>query len=40
MQAGLTKRFMKLEDIAMLTDMLAPKKRGYYKRRIDNDSQL
>lgn len=32
MQAGLTKRFMKIEDIVMLTDIEAPKKRGTYKK--------
>lgn len=31
MQAGLTKRFMKIEDIVMLADIEAPKKRGNYK---------
>ncbi len=32
MQAGLTKRFMKIEDIVMLADIEAPKKRGSYKK--------
>ncbi|MBD0366737.1 MAG: DDE-type integrase/transposase/recombinase [Flavisolibacter sp.] len=36
MQAGLTKRPMTLEDIAMLADIEAPKKRGSYKKRNDN----
>ena len=31
-QAGLTKRFMKLEDIAMLADIKTPKKRGNYNK--------
>ena len=33
MQAGLTKRVMKLEDIAMLADIKAPKERGSYKKK-------
>jgi IS1 family transposase len=33
MQAGLTKRFMKIEDIAMLADIEAPKERGSYKKK-------
>lgn len=33
MQAGLTKRVMTFEDIAMLTEMEAPKKRGPYKKK-------
>ncbi len=33
MQAGLTKKPMTLEDIAMLTDVQAPKKRGSYKKK-------
>lgn len=32
MQAGLTKKVMKVEDIAMLADIEAPKKRGSYKK--------
>lgn len=32
MQAGLTKRFMKIEDIVMMADIEAPKKRGTYKK--------
>lgn len=35
MQAGLTKRVMKVEDIAMLADIEAPKKRGTYKKQIN-----
>lgn len=35
MQAGLTKRPMTLEDIALLADIEAPKKRGAYKKKID-----
>lgn len=34
MAAGLTKRFMSIEDIANLVSIEAPKKRGTYKRRI------
>jgi IS1 family transposase len=34
MQAGLTKKPMTLEDIAMLCDYEAPKQRGTYKKRI------
>lgn len=30
MQAGLTKRFMKIEDIANLPHIEAPRKRGAY----------
>lgn len=33
MQAGLTKKPMTLEDIAMLTDVQAPPKRGSYKKK-------
>jgi hypothetical protein len=33
MQAGLTKRVMSIEDICMLADIEAPKKRGSYKRK-------
>lgn len=33
MQAGLTKRVMSVEDIGMLADIEAPKKRGTYKKR-------
>lgn len=33
MQAGLTKRVMSVEDIAMLTDIQAPQKRGAYKKK-------
>jgi len=32
MQAGLTKRVMKIEDIANLAQIEAPKKRGTYKK--------
>jgi IS1 family transposase len=32
MQAGLTKRVMSIEDICMLADIEAPKKRGSYKK--------
>ncbi|MFN8290263.1 MAG: IS1 family transposase [Chitinophagaceae bacterium] len=32
MQAGLTKRFMKIDDIVMLADIEAPKKRGAYRK--------
>jgi IS1 family transposase len=35
MQAGLTKRFMKFEDIVMLADIEVPKKRGTYKKQIN-----
>lgn len=35
MQAGLTKRFMKIEDIVMLADIEAPKTRGSYKKRVN-----
>jgi len=33
MQAGLMKKPMTLEEIAMLCDYEAPKKRGSYKKR-------
>lgn len=33
MQAGLTKKPMTLEDIAMLTDIQAPEKRGSYRKK-------
>ena len=33
MQAGLTKRVMSIEDISMLADIAAPKKRGSYKKK-------
>lgn len=36
MQAGLTKRFMKIEDIVMLADIEAPKERGNYKKKVIN----
>ena len=32
MQAGLTKRVMSIEDICLLADIEAPKKRGFYKK--------
>ena len=35
MQAGLTKKPMTLEDIAMLCDYEAPKQRGSYKKKTD-----
>lgn len=35
MAAGITKRFMSIEDIANLIPVEAPKKRGSYKRRLD-----
>jgi hypothetical protein len=36
MQAGLTKRVMKIEDIVMMADIEAPKKRGSYKKEKPN----
>ncbi len=36
MQSGFIKKPMTIEDIAMLYDIEAPKKRGNYKQRIDN----
>lgn len=33
MQAGLTKRVMKIEDIANLATIEAPKKRGIYQKK-------
>jgi hypothetical protein len=36
MAAGLTKRFMSLEDIANLVPDEAPKKRGSYKKNTSN----
>jgi hypothetical protein len=33
MAAGITKRFMSLEDIANLVEIRSPKKRGNYKRK-------
>jgi len=33
MAAGLTKRFMSIEDIVNLAPMEAPKKRGAYKKK-------
>ena len=33
MQAGLTKRVMSIEEIAMLADIQAPKERGSYKKK-------
>jgi len=35
MAAGITKRFMTLEDIANLVEIEAPKKRGFYKKRTE-----
>ncbi len=35
MQAGLTKKPMRIEDIAMLTDIQAPKTRGKYKTKVN-----
>lgn len=36
MHAGLTKRVMKIEDIVMLSDTQAPKKRDSYKKKETN----
>jgi hypothetical protein len=33
MQAGLTKKPMNIEDIAILSDITAPKTRGSYKKQ-------
>ena len=35
MQGGLTKRVMSIEDICMLADIEAPKKRGSYKKTVN-----
>ena len=35
MQAGLTKKPMTIEDIAMLCDYEVPKQRGFYKKKTD-----
>jgi len=37
MQAGLTKKPMTLEDIAMLSDIEAPKQRGSYKKKPEQE---